>query len=122
MTPTRLPPPETLARLLERFDAGPYPMLVHCEHGIDRSGLAAVVWLVVFDGVPVSEARARELSWRTGHISFGQAHAMSDFFDLYERTADGADLRTWIRDTYPRLYAERATPRRSDEVLAHDRG
>jgi protein tyrosine/serine phosphatase len=121
MSPQKLPRPDALASLLARFDAGPYPMIVHCEEGADRTGLAMVIWLVVYEGRSVADARAQELSWRSGHFSFGQAHAMDDFFDLYQRTSRGAGLRTWIRDTYPRLFDGHSTPR-ADVVLAHDRG
>src|SRR5689334_15594118 len=47
LSPQKLPRPEALAQLIERFDQGPYPMLVHCEEGADRTGLAVVIWLVL---------------------------------------------------------------------------
>lgn len=122
MSPTRLPKPEALAELLSRFDHGPYPLMLHCEEGVDRTGLATVVWLVVHAGRSLSEARARELSLESGYFAFGQAHAMDEFFELYESSARGQDLRSWILDTYPRLYGGATTPRDSGEVLAHDHG
>lgn len=120
LSPTRLPRPEAVLALLERFDRGPYPLLVHCEEGVDRTGFATVLWLVTHEGRPLAEARARELSLWNGHFAFGQAHAMDDFFDLYEATAGGQSLRDWIHDAYPRLYDGRSSPPRSREVLAHD--
>lgn len=121
LSPQKLPRPEALAQILARFDQGPYPMLVHCEEGADRTGLAVVIWLVVYDQRTVADARAQELSWRTGHFSIGQAHAMDDFFDLYESTSGGVDLRTWIYDTYPHLYDSRSHSNHN-VVFAHDRG
>lgn len=99
-----LPTPEALAQLVERFDAGPYPMLVHCQHGADRTGLAVTIWLVLYDGRSVEEARELALSWRTGHFGLGAARAIDDFFDLYSTTSHGQDLRSWMRDTYPRVF------------------
>lgn len=122
LSPQKLPRPEALAQLLGRFDVGPYPMLVHCEEGADRTGLATVIWLVTYGGRTLAEARASDLSWRNGHFAFGQAHAMDDFLDLYERTSHGADLRSWILATYPRLYDSRSHPHARNELLAHDRG
>jgi protein tyrosine/serine phosphatase len=121
LSPLKMPRPDALVSLLARFDQGPYPMLVHCEEGADRTGLAMVIWLVVYEGRSVADARAQELSWRSGHFAFGQAHAMDDFFDLYERTSAGSDLRTWIRDTYPHLFDSHPT-KRADVAFTHDRG
>jgi protein tyrosine phosphatase (PTP) superfamily phosphohydrolase (DUF442 family) len=104
-----MPSPEALEQLVERFDAGPYPMLIHCQHGADRTGLAVTIWLVVHDGKSVEEARKIGLSWRTGHFPIGPASALDDFFDLYAATSHGQDLRTWMRDTYPRIHGSAGT-------------
>jgi protein-tyrosine phosphatase len=120
MSPTRLPKPEAIASLVARFEEGPYPMLVHCEEGADRTGLAMVVWLVLYGDKSLAEARASELSIRNGHFSFGQAHAMDDFFELYGRTARGQSLREWMLRTYPSLYDGAKRPPEQDQVLARD--
>jgi protein tyrosine phosphatase (PTP) superfamily phosphohydrolase (DUF442 family) len=119
MSPTRLPTPEAIAALVERFDRGPYPMLVHCEEGADRTGLATVVWQVLHGGRSLGEARASDLSLRTGHFAWGQAHAMDDFFDLYTRTASGSSLREWMLEIYPTLYDGRARPQPAGDAFAH---
>lgn len=120
LSPTRLPRPEALVDLVSRFDRGPYPMLVHCEEGVDRTGFAIVVWLVLYGGKSVDEARASDLSLWNGHVSFGQAHAMDDFFDLYARTGQGLGLRAWMLEVYPSIYGTGKRERRQGEVLAHD--
>jgi protein tyrosine/serine phosphatase len=104
-----MPPPEALEHLIERFDHGPYPMLVHCQHGADRTGLAVTIWLALYGGKSVEEARNIALSWRTGHFEIGSARAIDAFFDLYQATANGQDLRTWMVETYPRLYGSTHT-------------
>jgi protein tyrosine phosphatase (PTP) superfamily phosphohydrolase (DUF442 family) len=106
LSAVHLPPPEELRKLMEAFDSLPRPILVHCMGGADRSGLAGTLYLTVYRGVPLDEAEASQLTWRYGHVSFGQAHPMDEFFALYRQTAKGRPLREWITGEYPKLYAE----------------
>lgn len=101
----RMPPPEKLDRLLTAFDSAAYPVLFHCRGGADRSGLTGVLYLHLYQKVPLDEAETRQLTWRYGHIRWGQARAMNGFFDLYRRTSRGLGLRQWIETAYPSLYA-----------------
>jgi protein tyrosine phosphatase (PTP) superfamily phosphohydrolase (DUF442 family) len=106
MTDRHIPTPQALDELLNVFDHDPYPILFHCKAGADRSGLVGTLYLAVYGGVPVPEAENRELTWRYGHFSFGAAHPMNDFYNLYERTSGGESLRQWILDRYPALYGQ----------------
>jgi hypothetical protein len=103
----RLPPPPELAKLIADFDTLPRPILVHCAGGADRSGLAATLYLTLVRHVPLDEAIAAQLTWRYGHLSFGSAHPMDDFFSMYRRDSHGMPLREWIVRRYPTKYAER---------------
>lgn len=38
------PTKESLALLLLSFRASAFPILIHCEHGLDRTGLASALW------------------------------------------------------------------------------
>ena len=100
-----LPRPKDLDRLLEIFDHAQYPMIFHCQGGADRSGLAATLYLHLYDHQPLDQALQNGLTWRYGHFLV-QAHAMDDFFAMYRKTGDGMDLRTWIKERYPDLYKE----------------
>jgi protein tyrosine phosphatase (PTP) superfamily phosphohydrolase (DUF442 family) len=108
LSAVRLPPPAELKRLLAEFSEAPRPLLVHCAGGSDRSGLASVIFLVTQVHIPLDEALAKELTWRYGHLSFGRAHAMDDFFNLYRRSAADLDLASWIKVRYPQLYAQQS--------------
>jgi protein tyrosine phosphatase (PTP) superfamily phosphohydrolase (DUF442 family) len=114
----RLPPPDELRKLLETFDKARYPVLFHCRGGSDRSGLAGTLYLHLYQGVPLDQAEARQLTWRYGHLSWGQAHPMNDFFDLYRQTSGGLGMREWILTRYPALYAAQPPGLR---VLPQDR-
>lgn len=50
-----LPPLDQLQRLVIILEQAPRPMLVHCASGVDRSGLAAAISLIL-NNAPLSEA------------------------------------------------------------------
>jgi len=103
----KLPPPEKLEALLQVFAEGPYPILIHCRAGADRSGLASTIYRVVVEHDRFAAAVRDNLTWRYGHFAKGDAHAMDDFFTLYRRTGKGKDLAQWIVEDYPELYVIR---------------
>jgi undecaprenyl-diphosphatase len=100
----KLPPPAKLAKLLTVLDTTPYPVLVHCQAGADRTGLVCTLYENIYQHVPIDQAEEQQLTWRDGHFSFGSAHPMNDFFNLYRNTGNGMDLRTWILKRYPAVY------------------
>ena len=106
MSALRYPPPDELKKLLFTFDHAAYPILFHCQGGADRSGLTGAIYLHLYENVPLQSALHRELTWRYGHISWGKAHAMDDFFALYNRTGHGLGLREWIVTKYSGLYEQ----------------
>lgn len=58
----RLPKPETLRKLLVLLQRMPKPLLLHCQGGADRSGLASMMTLLLNDA-PLEEA-SRQVSLR----------------------------------------------------------
>lgn len=104
LNPWKLPPPDKLAILVHTFQKGPYPMLVHCNAGADRAGLASVLYRVVVEHAPLEVALSEQLTWRYGHFTLGKARAMDIFFDLYRQTGTGKDLVSWIIEDYPSIY------------------
>jgi undecaprenyl-diphosphatase len=80
--------------LLELFAMAPRPVLLHCQAGADRSGLAAALWKTMIDGAPASEAR-RQLSLRYGHVPVGPTTVLDAFFDHWN-PAEGRAVETGI--------------------------
>ncbi len=109
-----LPPPNRLAALLSTFDHASYPVLIHCRGGSDRTGLTSTLYLAIYRGVPLDQAEASQLTFRYGHISWGEAHPMNDFFDLYRKTGAGKSLRDWILHDYPALFDKSPEALRGD--------
>ena len=77
------PSGDTIDQLISIFKVAPRPILIHCKAGSDRAGLAAAIWKVVVDGESKRLA-AEHLSIRYGHLPFGAATAMDDFFAEWE--------------------------------------
>lgn len=101
---SKLPTPVQIDRLVNTLDSARYPILIHCQAGADRTGLASTLYLNVERNVPLDQAEQQELTWRYGHFSFGATHAMNDFFSLYRRSHGSLTLRQWIWRDYPHAY------------------
>jgi len=105
MSARRYPTPQQLAKIFDVFDHAAYPILYHCKAGSDRTGLVSTIYLNTYQHLPIDVAYAQGLTWRYGHFSFGETHAMDDFVHLYMSTSNGESLRQWTVDRYPTLYA-----------------
>jgi undecaprenyl-diphosphatase len=106
--PLRLPRPNQLQAVVECFDSAPKPVLIHCRNGVDRTGFAAVLNLVLCENVPIDVAVKREMLWNSGHIRTGSNDAAERFFEFYEESqkdrSTRVSLREWISKDYPALY------------------
>ncbi|HMK49800.1 MAG TPA: dual specificity protein phosphatase family protein [Thermodesulfovibrionales bacterium] len=79
LSATREPSEDDVRRLISIFRSAPRPVLIHCQAGADRSGLAAAIWKVVIDNESKPEAE-KQLSIVFGHIPIGKTSAMDRFF------------------------------------------
>ena len=79
------PSRDTIDQLISIFKVAPRPILIHCKAGSDRPGLVAAIWKVIVDGESKGLA-AEQLSIRYGHLPFGAATAMDDFFAEWQPT------------------------------------
>jgi hypothetical protein len=102
----RLPSPDELRRLVEVFDHAEYPILFHCRQGVDRTGLAAAVLLLLHTDATPAEARKQLAPW-LGHVPFGPTGCMLQFLNLYDawllangRSHTPAAMREWATTGY----------------------
>jgi predicted protein tyrosine phosphatase len=102
----RMPPSSEVQRLVEVLDHSEYPLLFHCYHGADRTGLASGVALLLRTDASLAEAR-KQLSPRYGHVPLGRTGNLDRFFDLYSQWLNQAgaehspDLfRQWVSKSY----------------------
>ena len=108
LSAARLPSVHEIRRLIEALDAAQYPILLHCRHGADRTGLASTLVLLLQTDTPLHEAH-RQLGLRYGHLSIDRPAYLDRFLDYYEkwlgtrnRKHSAAALREWVTtDAFP---------------------
>jgi hypothetical protein len=102
----RLPPVPIVRQLIEILDGAEKPILVHCQRGIDRTGLVSAVALLLWTDASVEKAR-EELGFRYLHIKLGRTGNLDRFLDLYEewlaqqgKAHSSAVFREWATEHY----------------------
>ena len=91
MSAGRLPAVPALHRLLDVLDHAEPPLLIHCHRGIDRTGLASALALLLYTDTTPEVARS-ELGLVRGHLAFGRTANIDRFFDLHEGWLAGQGL------------------------------
>ena len=79
----QVPPPEVVEAFLEIMsDEENHPVLIHCEHGVGRTGLHAAIYRIEFQGW--SNRRARLEAWLlAGFDSFQKDTDKARFIESY---------------------------------------
>jgi undecaprenyl-diphosphatase len=83
-----LPDYLSLNQLLDVLLYSKRPILVHCWHGADRSGLAGALAMAVLENPPLEEIK-KQFSWRYGVLPLAGSIGVR-VFSQYEK---------WLRDT-----------------------
>ncbi len=99
----RLPDPDSLAEFVRLCGEAERPVLVHCQGGTHRTGMASACY-VLLEGGDVAEAR------RQFGLLFGDAY-IGTLLDLYEGSPLAVDA--WCLEAYPAIYAQ-ASPTRPE--------
>lgn len=63
-----LPEVEKFKLLVDVLQKSPRPLLIHCKHGSDRTGLASAIILILDEQAPLSVAYA-QIAWWYGAVS-----------------------------------------------------
>ncbi len=97
----KAPPKDNLLQVIEAMRTIERPFLMHCKSGADRAGLASAVYLMVYEGVPVSEAK-KMLSVKFIHLKWSKTGILDYFLDVYEARLHKGDIgfEDWLRDEY----------------------
>jgi protein tyrosine phosphatase (PTP) superfamily phosphohydrolase (DUF442 family) len=93
---------------VELFESCEQPVLVHCQSGIDRTGLVTAVGLLLYDpDATLADAR-RQLSLSYGHLPWrANRGRFLEFLDMYEGWLretrcqhDAQSFRVWALEVY----------------------
>lgn len=107
----RWPSPQEVQQLIENLDTAPRPVLIHCQGGTDRSGLASAVALLLADR-DLAEADA-QFAIRFGYPGPSLGSDLPGFLAEYREwlaehrhphTADR--FRSWVATDYVAYYYE----------------
>ncbi len=101
MAARRAPKKRELRRLLDSFATIERPFLMHCKSGADRTGLAAALYLMLYEDASLEEAR-KQLSFRYLHIRRTRTGILDHFLDVYAaRAAESSiSIERWILTEY----------------------
>ena len=103
-TPTR----EAIFAARDLFERIEYPALMHCKSGADRAGLMAVLYMLLKEKLPFSEA-VGQLSFKYLHIKHGKTGMLDAFFQAYadfnagKAEAEWKPFLDWVAEDYDRL-------------------
>ncbi len=79
----QVPTPGAVEAFLEILDrSGTKPVLIHCEHGVGRTGVFAAIYRMEYEGWPNARAR-REAMWISGLDSFHADSSKGRFLSEY---------------------------------------
>jgi len=92
---------ENIVAVIDAMRMVQRPFLFHCKSGADRAGFCAAMYQIIFDDVPVQEAR-KQLSIKFIHLKWSKTGVQGYILDVFEaRQAKGnIDFETWIRTEY----------------------
>ncbi len=95
-----------MALLIDILDRAQPPIFVHCRHGADRTGIAAMTAKLLLDDQSFAAARS-QLGPRYGHVALGKPAWLDRFVQLYADwlSATGvehapAQFRHWVLHEY----------------------
>lgn len=109
-TMRRIPEPQSLQQLMAWFETAEKPILVHCQAGIHRAGVASASYKL-YKGADVVTARDQF------GLYFGGA-PIGNVLDLYEGSEKS--FAEWVRTDYPLIYATRIAEAEKQSAAGED--
>ncbi len=101
MSASEAPSREKLVKLCDSLHTVQKPFLIHCKSGADRTGLAAVLYLLLIEKRPPAEAK-RQLSLSYLHVERSAAGIQDHLLRCFEAAnrETGIEFMDWARTVY----------------------
>jgi hypothetical protein len=103
---TRRPSRRELLVLIDTLGTCPYPLLIHCKSGADRTGLASALYLMIQRGIPPEQAE-KAFTLEHGHIPLCGPEHLHEPLDEYAAWLADRGLahspdrfRDWVKHEY----------------------
>jgi protein tyrosine phosphatase (PTP) superfamily phosphohydrolase (DUF442 family) len=106
LSATKRPTRHELLVLTDTLRSCPYPLLIHCKSGADRTGLVSALYLMIRCGVPPEQAE-KAFTLEHGHVPlFGPEHLHEPLKEYAAwlaargRTHSPDRFRDWVKNEY----------------------
>ena len=95
------PKHQRILAVIEKLRTVERPLLFHCKSGADRAGFVAAMYMIVFEGKSVEEARSM-LSLRFIHLKWTKTGVQDYILDVFEarQSLGKIDFEPWITREY----------------------
>ncbi|ASP21279.1 tyrosine phosphatase family protein [Antarctobacter heliothermus] len=110
-------PRKRIVGVIDALRAAEKPMMFHCKSGADRAGFVAAMYLLVFEDVPIAEAK-KQLGLRYIHLDFTKTGVQDYILRVYEARLSLGEIgfEDWIRTEYAAKIIQPAWDARRPEI------
>ncbi len=95
------PTTQKLLDLVNILETIPKPVVLHCKSGADRAGLVSALYLMIRQGLSVTEVK-KQLSFKYLHLDFTKTGILDYIFDVFSERLkiESIDFLDWIKREY----------------------
>lgn len=92
---------DRLVHVLDTIREIEKPFVFHCKSGADRAGIVSAMYLMVFEDVPVEEAR-KQLGMKYLHMKWTKTGVQDYILDVYEarKNDEPIGFEDWLKTEY----------------------
>lgn len=110
-------PRNKIVGVIDALRAAEKPLVFHCKSGADRAGFVAALYLLVFEGADIAEAK-KQLGLKYIHLDFTKTGVQDYVLRVYEArlTLGEIGFEDWIRTEYRAKVIQPAWEARRPEI------